>query len=162
MAVWTATHVLTSNGVWVAPTFQAAWGGGVSEIFDERTGSSQWLTTTIATVQFNTEQVDTGSNFNTWTYTYTAPSTWTYFFYFNLALFSWTDQDKIRVELAVEWTTALAVEKDISWDTAYFSASKVVALTSGDEVIVRARNTTASRGTLNAGNSWAFGWYKLD
>ena len=30
VAAWTATHVLTSNGAWAAPTFQAAGGGGTS------------------------------------------------------------------------------------------------------------------------------------
>lgn len=37
VAVGTATHVLTSNGIGVAPTFQAAAGGGLSNIVEDTT-----------------------------------------------------------------------------------------------------------------------------
>ena len=42
VAVGTATHVLTSNGVGVAPTFQAAAGGGSDTAIDPL-GSSDWF-----------------------------------------------------------------------------------------------------------------------
>ena len=48
--------------------------------FQAYMSSNQSVTTSTATVQFNSEQFDIGSDFNTSTYTFTAPSTGKYLF----------------------------------------------------------------------------------
>lgn len=64
VAVGTATHVLTSNGAGAAPTFQAAAGGSS---FNKNIGmftrtSSQNITTSSATISWNTEDADPDGN----------------------------------------------------------------------------------------------------
>jgi len=53
--VGTATHVLTSNGTGVAPTFQAAGGGGVT--WSEVTGTTQALVVNNGYITNNVAQV---------------------------------------------------------------------------------------------------------
>lgn len=169
-AAWDTCNMISLwSGNWLCTDYQradwtalaSAW-GWVSEIFDTRPNSSLGLTTTIATIQFDNEQIDTGWNFNTWTFTYTAPSAWEYMIYFSLSMFSMTDQDRIRVELAVNWTTRMGIEADVSGDLFHIWATKNLTLWANDTIIIRARNATASRGTVNSGTSCAFGWYKLN
>ena len=77
VAVGTATHVLTSGGAGVAPTFQAAAGGSSMPIGASAHigGSHQSVATgTTTKLAFNTELYDPNSNFNTTTYAYTVPS----------------------------------------------------------------------------------------
>ena len=56
-AVGTATHVLTSNGVGVAPTFQAAAGGGISTL----AGDSGTATGGTVTIAGTTNQITTSA-----------------------------------------------------------------------------------------------------
>ena len=55
-------------------------GGSLTCGFQAYMSSNQSVTTSTATVQFNSEQFDIGSDFNTSTYTFTAPSTGKYLF----------------------------------------------------------------------------------
>ncbi len=83
-AVGTATHVLTSNGTGVAPTFQAAGGGGGSAtgFFAYASSAKTNVTgnTVIYTVLFDSTTRNDGTAYATGTGLYTAPSTGLYHF----------------------------------------------------------------------------------
>ena len=55
-------------------------GGSLTCGFQAYMSSNQSVTTSTATIRFNSEQFDIGSDFNTSTYTFTAPSTGKYLF----------------------------------------------------------------------------------
>ena len=164
VAVWTATHVLTSNWVWVAPTFQAAsWWGWASEIFDVRMSWNYSFTTSTAKLVFDTETIDTGSNFNTTTYQYTAPSTWNYVINLNLRYVNNTAWDNIQFYIYKNWSDERNIINSTSSDTeGDVWVSTVIALAVNDTVDIRARNWTGARWIVTSGASGAhFSWYKL-
>lgn len=158
------------SGDWVCVNYQradwtalaAAWWGWVTEIFEVQLSSWFWLTTWDTKISFNTENVDTGSNYDTSTFIYTAPTTWTYFIYGELAISGLTDQDRVVTNIAVGGTTRALTEARCSSTQLGVSISKILSLTASDTVIMRIRNATASRGTITSGTGASFGWYKLD
>jgi hypothetical protein len=89
IALGTATQVLTSNGPGVAPTFQAAGGGGVggTQAFNVYLSASTGNVTgdsTTVTVPYDTVLFDNGSNFSTGNNWYVVPITGQYQFSANL------------------------------------------------------------------------------
>lgn len=84
-AVGSAGQVLTSNGVGVAPTFQAAGGGNPAascNFFAYLSVNQLYLATSDNTVAFDTELFDVGNNYDLVTNRFTAPNTGYYSFTF--------------------------------------------------------------------------------
>jgi len=162
VAVWTVDQVLTSNWVWEAPTFQdAGWGWGISEIFDVKLSGTYNLTTSEWIVTFNTENIDTWSNFNTSTYKYTAPSDWNYFFYLNSSTLWFTAWDNIYLKLFVNSVNVATIHNSNSWTEFDAQINKILSLSSWDTVDIRAVNNTATRWGISSWDFTSFGWYKL-
>jgi hypothetical protein len=83
VAVGTVGDVLTSGGTGVAPTFQAPAGGagsGTSSFLVTGTAISSTTTAGTLLAKFNTEDFDTGGDFNLSTDIFTAPQDGIYLF----------------------------------------------------------------------------------
>jgi len=161
VAVWTADQVLTSNWVWEAPTFQDAWGGGVSEIFDVY-GSNYTLTTTDALIPLDTEVLDEWWNYNNSTYRYTAPSDWNYQFSYNFRMNWVTAWNLTYVTFKKNWNL-YKYHIEAAWTVIYsHSWTFIVPLVETDYIEVFVRNSTAANWTvtMTSTQSW-FNWYKL-
>jgi len=163
VAVWTATHVLTSNWVWVAPTFQApAWWGWVSNIFDAQTSWTNNFSTTITLIAFATENIDTDSNYNTTTSQFTAPSAGEYYFYSSVYYTGVTDADSIQMFLYKNAASIWQVRDDSGWTDGCISLWRIVTMATNDTFEIRIRNATAARWTIAIWNWATFIWYKLN
>lgn len=162
VAVWTASQVLTSNWAWAAPTFQDAGGWWITEDFSAYISSWFGVTSTEATIVYNWEHFDTGSNFNTSTWEYTVPSVWTYRFDIVLKSTSWfQDQDILILQIQKNGTSIRDV--NMRTQTRFTYSFQVISECAASDVIkVTIRNASGSRWALL---SWsddnAFFGYKL-
>jgi hypothetical protein len=96
VAVGTVDHVLTSGGVGVAPTFQAAAAGGISDLSPyfaaKQPGVQTIVKATQTVISFDTEIVDSDGEYNIATYKFTPQTAGNYYV---IALIKWTTSDAI-------------------------------------------------------------------
>jgi hypothetical protein len=163
-AISTTPWTITAK-VWIADSAtgilkdKVVWG---SEIFDTYMSAVYNLTTTTSVITFNTENVDTGSNYNTWTYQFTAPSDWQYFICYNVVIDTLTDWDLIQFYIHENTTLKKLIQSTVWWTQLSFSMSAVFDLTASDTIEIRWRNTTASRWVIREWNQKSsFSWYKI-
>jgi len=107
VAVWTATHVLTSNWVWLAPTFQAApWWGFTSSARAYVWTNQTWVVTwTYTKISLDTENYDIDWEFDpTTNYRFTATSAGRYVVSAGLRLQYWVSWE---VDIAIYVNGAL-------------------------------------------------------
>ncbi len=154
---------LVATNVQAAITELDAWGGGwVSEIFSVFWSANYSLTTTITVIPFNTEDFDTGSNFDITTFKFTAPSAWKYVFTAMIFATSFTAWDRVQAQLFKNWANVW------NWQDSAVAADHMINLTGifdlaiNDTMEVRWRNITAARWLFVLWTtSWHFSGYKL-
>ena len=171
----TKAWVLTFTDSPVVPTpttdFQAAtkkyvddnaW-GGISEVFEASMSADYNLTTSFAIFPFNTENIDTWTNYNNATYQYTAPSSWNYFFSSFWLVTGLTSLDSVQYWFYLNWTVVKAfnnIAAGTTQCTAWWTC--ILPLTIWDVVDVRWRNWSAARWALRNLTNSNFCWYKLN
>lgn len=163
VAAWTATHVLTSNGAWAAPTFQAAWGGGgSSEEFSVYLSAQYNFTTTSTILPFDTESFDTWANFDTGTYKYTAPSAGKYRFDIWYVINWGTSWDNMTARVYKNAGIVRRWNSNTGWANDQMAVSFIIDLATSDTIHVQARNATSARASIPAAvdQAW-FSWYKI-
>jgi len=162
ISLWSGNWICTSytREDWTA--LVSAWGGWASDEFSVYLAGSYSITSTLTTISFDTEYIDTDNNFNTGTYKYVVPTTWVYMFHFELIMTSLSLGDIIQV-IAYYWASGVTVYRDIAWaPNLQMSGNFMVNATASDTVYIQIRNLTASRGTFTWWASWTyFNWYKL-
>ena len=123
-------------------------GGSLTCGFQAYMSSNQSVTTSTATIRFNSEQFDIGSDFNTSTYTFTAPSTGKYLF--NVLLWLNTIQSAVSY-YDLTLVTSNRSYSLVSLDAGGFDANLLYYTMQGHLLVDMDASDTASVSILQGG-----------
>jgi hypothetical protein len=124
--------------------------------------STYTITTSLTVLPFNTVEVDTWGNVNTWTYSFIAPSDWNYNINFIARITGLNSWDNIVVYSYIDTSILQIIAETAGWASQYMSFSRVTPLLTWEAVTIKLSNQTWARWSI----SWtslenSFSWYKL-